>query len=133
MQTSALERLMGKLREAGVSFAVEDDCVVVPRPKQQGFSVRFEETAGGFVVHYDGWREAFTCEMRAVDCFVFGLSDRCRLKVFRRGEEAYRWTVEYFADGQWLEGSTMGTCSFPLWQERSIEYKQNALLRSERV
>jgi hypothetical protein len=129
MHTSALERLMSKLREAGVGFVVEDDCVLVPKPKNAGFAVRFEETEDGFVVHYDGWREAFSCEMRAVDCFVFGLSDRCRLKVFRRGSEAYRWTVQYFADGQWLEGSTLGTCAAELWQERSVEYKQNAVLK----
>lgn len=126
MHVNMLERLMKQLRDWGVGFALKDDGVVVPKKSDSGFTLKLEATEAGFVVHYDGWSETFTCEMQAMDCLVFGLSDKCRLKVFTREGEAYRWTVEYFADGQWLERSTVGLCSFPLWQERSIEYKQNA-------
>src|SRR5262249_14251262 len=45
-------------------------------------------------VYFNGWHENFSDPSEALDCFVFGLSDECRLKEHRRGNVAYRWTVE---------------------------------------
>lgn len=127
--TSTLDRLILRLTAAGLAFEVHDDTIIVPAVGPRGFDVTFAETATGYVVGYDGWQEHFGDEHRALHCFSFGLSDRCRLKVFKREGGVYRWTVEYLADGQWLEGATVGKLEFPLWQERDIEYRQNAMLR----
>ncbi len=128
--STALSRLIDRLTSGGVPFEVHDDTVIVRAAHRAGFDVSFAETATGYLVGYDGWQEHFTDEHRALSCFEFGLSDRCRLKVFRRSTRPYRWTVEYLADGQWLEGGTVGRLDFPLWQERDIEYRQNALIRA---
>lgn len=130
MTPSPLEQLMDRLTSAGVPFEIHDDSIVVHKASGDGFSVKFSSTPDGFAVSYDGWQQVFDCEIKAMHCFVFGLSDRCRLKVFRREPEGevYRWTVEYIADGQWLEASTMGAIRFEFWNNRVIEYRRNAAL-----
>lgn len=128
MQPGSLDRLMQRLTAAGVRFEVHDDAVIVPPTSTEGFAVRLTHSHSTFVVSYDGWSEHFSSEDQAISAFIFGLSDRCRLKLFRRNGHIYRWTVEHAVDGRWCESSTMGTCSFPLFQQRDIEYRQNALI-----
>lgn len=126
MHVGTLERLASRLHAAGIPFEVHDDSLLVRPTIARGFSVQITHSADALTVSYDGWSERFTSEDHAIACFMHGLSDRCRLKIFRRNGQPYRWTVEHVLDGQWCECSTMGTCSFPLWQQRDIEYRQNA-------
>lgn len=125
-----LTALIDKLRAAGLTIRVHDDLVSVPSPTPDGFSVTLSQRHGEHIVHYDGWSQTFADERQALDCFAFGLTSQCRLKVFRRADTTpYRWTVEYLTDGQWIEGTTVGKLAFPLRQDRVVEYKQNSDVR----
>lgn len=79
----------------------------------------------GLCVGYDGWHEQFDTPEQALECFAFGLSDRCRLKVTYRGNFACNWTVEALEDGRWIEDSTTGLLLVSFWRTPRVEYGQN--------
>ena len=93
-----------------------------------GFPVSLTEGAGEWVVAFDGWHEHFTSEDEALNCFAFGLSDRCRLRVHFRGSYPHRWTVEHRTGAGWREDSTTGRLFFPFWRRSRVEYRQNSVL-----
>jgi len=85
-------------------------------------------TEDEFIVSFDGWHEHFKSQVDALNCFALGLTDQCRLKVFRRGRTDYRWTLEYRTEGGWKEDSTTGFLFFPFWRKCEILYRQNAII-----
>ena len=74
---------------------------------------------------FDGWHEHFDTEEEALNCFEFGLSGNCRLKVVYRGSFAHRWTLESKTDSGWREDSTTGLLVFPFWRRRRAVYLTN--------
>ena len=96
-----------------------------------GFAISLAEAPGRYTVAFEGWHEEFTSEAEALECLSFGLSDACRLRVERRGAVAYRWTVEARDGDRWREDSTTGLLLFPFWRRRTVEYRQNALIRAD--
>ena len=129
---TAVERLVEALQKhPEVPYSVEADWITVPAPSPTGFSVALSSGPEGFTVYFDGWHEEFTSEVGALNCFALGLSEQCRLKVYRRGNTDYRWTLEYRAGQQWAEGSTTGLLFFPFWRNRVTMYRQNSIVHSE--
>jgi hypothetical protein len=100
-----------------------------------GFAVTLVVNGGNvYTISFAGWHEDFEGEEEAQNAFAFGLSYECRLKEYRRGNFAYKWTVEYLDDdGQWKEESTTGLLLFPFWKRSTVRYLQNNLLRRETV
>jgi len=94
----------------------------------KGFPVAFTVAGSEYVVSFSGWHEHFTDAKEALNCFAFGLSEDCRLKVHKRGNLEYRWTVESRSDGTWVEGSTTGLLFFPFWRRHQVEHLRNRLL-----
>ena len=99
-----------------------------------GFAVTLVVNNGNvYTISFEGWHEDFEGE-EALNVFAFGLSYECRLKEYRRGNFAYKWTVEYLDDeGQWQEESTTGLLLFPFWKRSTVRYLQNNLLPRETV
>ena len=99
-----------------------------------GFAVTLLVNHGNlYTISFEGWHEDFEGE-EALNVFAFGLSYECRLKEYRRGNFAYKWTVEYLDDeGQWKEESTTGLLLFPFWKRSTVRYLQNNLLPRETV
>jgi len=99
-----------------------------------GFAVTLVVNDGNlYTISFEGWHEDFEGE-EALNVFAFGLSYECRLKEYRRGNFAYKWTVEYLDDeGQWKEESTTGLLLFPFWKRSTVRYLQNNLLPRETV
>jgi hypothetical protein len=96
-----------------------------------GFAVTLVVNHGNvYTISFEGWHEDFESEEEAFNVFAFGLSDECRLKEYRRGNFAYKWTVEYLEEGQWKEESTTGLILFPFWKRMAVRYLQNKLLPS---
>jgi len=95
-----------------------------------GFNVSLYISERDYVVYFDGWHEHFTSEQEAVNCFAFGLSTDCRLKVDYRGETPYRWAVEALKDGQWVADSSTGLLWFPFWRPHRVKYLQNKLVKN---
>jgi hypothetical protein len=94
----------------------------------KGFPVSFAVAGSEYVVSFSGWHEHFTDANEALNCFAFGLSEDCRLKVYKRGNLEHRWTVESRSNGNWVEDSTTGLLFFPFWQRPRVEHLQNRLL-----
>lgn len=96
----------------------------------EGFEVRFEVQAEGYLVSCLGWHEDFDNVEDAMSCFGFALSTTCRLKVTSRGATAYQWQMQSLVDGQWVEYSVVGLLQFPFWARQKVEFRQNRLLES---
>jgi hypothetical protein len=125
-----IAKIVNRLRDhPELSFRVERDTITVLPKDANGFEVWLQEANGSYVVGFDGWHEPFQTEEEALNCFAFGLSGSCRLKVVSRGAFAHRWTVESKTDTGWQEDSTTGLLIFPFWRRPRIVYRTNALLQ----
>ena len=98
-------------------FPADDSCFEV------SLSVGVDE----YIVSFFGWQEHFTEPEDVLNCFAFGLSEQCRLKISYRGTTPHRWTVESMKGGRWVEDSTTGLLLFPFWRKREVKYFQNRL------
>jgi hypothetical protein len=127
----AVERVTERLqRHPELVYRVSGGTITVEPPTADGFAVSLTEGAGEWVVEFGGWHERFTSEDEALNCFAFGLSDRCRLRVHYRESVPYRWTVEERTGEGWREDSTTGLLFFPFWRQPRVEYRQNAIIRT---
>ena len=109
----------------GLRYTAGPGSVAVEPGSGDGFPVSVFADDRGYVVSFHGWHEHFTDAESAVDCFLFGLTDRARLKVSSRCGVDYKWTLEYRRDGQWVEDSTTGRLFFPFWCRRTTRYLRN--------
>lgn len=93
-----------------------------------GFTVGLVKNTDVYTVFFNGWHEDFEDVEDTMTVFGLGLSDECRLRESRRGDFAYKWTVEFLEDGEWQEQSTTGLLFFPFWRRSNTYYLQNRLL-----
>ena len=91
------------------------------------FPVSIQETGDAFQVKFGGWHETFSSQHEAFNCFAFGLSTACRLKVILRGRTECAWTVQSLEDGDWEDDSTVGLLVIPFWRRPSFAFRQNVL------
>lgn len=127
---SVLDQVRDRLRDRhpGVRFTDAGGRIIVHPSNANGFDVTID---AGLTVAFDGWHEQFTSPTDALNCFAFGLSDRCRLKVTLRGLLAHKWTVESLDGGRWVEHSTTGLLFYPFWRAPRVEYRQNTIAVNE--
>jgi hypothetical protein len=127
-----IEEIVERLQKyPQLSFRVQANSIQVDSTSSTGFSISLICGRAGYTVCFDGWHEEFSSEEDALNCFAFGLSDECRLKVARRGRIESSWTVEY-RDGQnWVEDSTTGLLLIPFWRRREFVYRQNDIIRRD--
>ena len=126
---SAIARIIEKLKKhPELSYKQEGNIVTVEPADADGFAVGLSERDGGYTVSCEGWHEEFESEEAALNCFAFGLSDQCRLKIDYRGSFPYRWSVEAANGDGWTLDSTTGLLLFPFWRCRHTAYRQNHVL-----
>lgn len=126
---SVIERILEKLKKyPAVKPLVSEFSVRVPPQRSEGFEVGLEVRDGRFVVSFDGWHEEFESEEEALNCFGFGLSLDCRLRVVRRGGSAYKWTVQSKTETGWADDSEVGLLLVPFWRRREEVILQNDLV-----
>lgn len=108
------------------------DSVVVKARGPEGFDVAFLCDGDGYTVGFAGWHETFgfAHAQDALNCFAFGLGGHARLRVDRRGDMDYRWTLESFEDGAWRTDSTTCLLFFPYWRRRRTRHLRNPPLSS---
>src|SRR5262249_8606422 len=104
--------------------------VTVKPESASGFPVSLEITKSGYRVSFDGWHEDFSDEKEALNCFSFGLSRECRLRVVSHGRFRHKWTVEGLRDGLWREDSTTVLLLFPFFLRKKVQVLQNALIKA---
>ena len=95
-----------------------------------GFEVWFSEDIEEYTVGFEGWHQHFDkSEVEsAIECFTFGLSDKCRLKVTSRGGKAYKWQMEAFEGGEWVPYSTTGLLVSKFWKNATVIYLSNNII-----
>jgi hypothetical protein len=129
MRQSAIEIICDKLTKyPQVRFIRTDNSVTVMPCNEAGFKVGLVEYDGRCTVSFDGWHEVFEDQDDALNCFAFGLSSGCRLRVEARGTFRCKWALEYEAHGEWHEDSTVGLVFYPFWRRPETIYLQNHLI-----
>lgn len=126
---SAIACIVEKLKKyPELSYKLEINAVTVESTDRDGFAVWLSVRDAGYTVGFEGWHEEFESEEAALNCFAFGLSDKCRLKIEFRGNFPYRWSVEGSTADGWVTDSTTGLLLFPFWRRRRTVYRQNRVL-----
>lgn len=130
---SAIEEILKRLSKyPSLEYETGEGYVTVFPVSSGGFIVKFNELEGApdepYLVSFGGWHEQFSSLDSALNCFAFGLSSECRLRVGERGGKAYRWTVEAQENGEWVPHSTTAWLIFPFWQKCVVRYLQNDVL-----
>ena len=96
----------------------------------EGFRVAFTDRGGRYRVDCDGWHAEFRDATLAIGCFTSALSPKCRLKVWRRGGEAYSWELQTLSEGNWASVGAVTNWLIPFWRPREIVILQNRLLEA---
>lgn len=124
-----IPRIKEKLQKyPHVAYTTSDGYLEISAQSPTGFRVWIQEQPDGYTVGFDGWHEEFTDGDEAFNCFAFGLSAACRLRVFRRGSTDYKWQVLHQVDGQWVADSETGLFIFPFWRQRVQRELQNDII-----
>jgi hypothetical protein len=96
------------LNHPHVTFTSTDGFLEIPAQSPAGFRVWIREHGDRSTVGFEGWHEEFTDADTALNCFAFGLSTACRLRVFRCLGTDYKWQVLVQVDGEWAVDSEAG-------------------------
>ncbi len=124
------EAILAKLdRYTGIDVGVGDAHIVVTCQNPESFDVSIHAQGEQFLVGFDGWHEHFDAKSDALNCFAFGLSQECRLKVVKRGKMECSWTVQAFKDDAWFDDTTTGLIFIPFWRTAQIEYRHNVIIK----
>lgn len=107
---------------------VEADSNSVSVKPENGFAVWAKSHGNIVTVGFEGWHEEFADPEEALNCFAWGLSNECRLKVISRGGKPHKWVVQSLENGQWVNESTVGLLFFQFWRRKNTEYVQNAVI-----
>lgn len=84
-----------------------------------------------YSVFYDEVGEQFTDKSSAILAFGWGLSTRCRVRVFSRGGSAYRWVVDLSNAEQWnpaRETLRLSRGFWQFWRRSAVRCLQNRLI-----
>ena len=115
----------------GVAYNATVDSISVQPQDDDGFSVSLHVRRSEFTVSFDGWHETFQSADEALNCFVFGLSDACRLELELRGRTATKWAVQSQQHGAWVTDSEVGLLLVPFWRRKRIVHRQNRLVPAD--
>ena len=103
----------------------------VPPITPSGFEVSLYKDRGNFIVFFMSWFEIFTDEEEALNYFAFGLSNSVRIKMFLKDNFAYKWSLEYFDEGDWHHHDTLTLPDYPLGNTSRVKYLSNHLIHDE--
>ncbi|MES2571322.1 MAG: hypothetical protein V4710_14870 [Verrucomicrobiota bacterium] len=104
-----ISRIKEKLRKyPHIAYTSADGVLEIPAQSPTGFRVSIYDHGGHFTVGFEGWHEEFTDAEAALECFAFGLSTSCRLRVFSCFGNDYKWQVLVQVEGEWVAESETG-------------------------
>ena len=103
----------------------------IPAQNPTGFQVWIQERDGNnCTVGFEGWHDEFTDENAAINCFAFGLSTACRLRIFRCLGTDYKWQVLVQENGEWIPDSETGIFFPTLWLPKKQRDLRNDIISS---
>lgn len=128
---SVIDRIRSELDARGVTYEVSASAISVPASTSEGFRVTLVAPDDRrYEVRCEEWRERFDRAEDAYDCALLALSDRCRLRVVRRGAAAVEWQIERREYGMWAPGPRIKRLWAPFWRTARIEHLQNHVINS---
>ncbi len=110
-------------------YGVDGSTITVNPITETGFHIIFSSGKNEHTIFFEGWHESFADEPEAIRCFLFGLSDKCRLKVISRGGMDYKWVVQNRSNDEWIDISETCLLLFPFWRSRKERYLQNPMIK----
>jgi len=102
----------------------------VPAQTRNGFRVWIQQQSRHHTVGFEKWHKGFTNAESALNCFMFGLSDACRLRVLSCGGVDYKWQVQHRLGGRWITDSETGMLLYPFWGKRRERFLQNNIIKA---
>ncbi|MEM8999029.1 MAG: hypothetical protein AAGB24_02100 [Bacteroidota bacterium] len=112
-------------------YELNAESITVGPTVENGFPVTLTDNGNrNYRVAFDFWHEEFDNDNDALNCFAFGLSKDCRLKVTKKGSQPIKWTVESNNNGIWKEYSTTGLINLFFWKKSEFEFLQNDLIKN---
>ena len=129
---SVIERAVRILtRHGGVVFTAGPQDIRVPALDDTGFDVSLHVAGPSrFLVRYYGWFQTFDRAEDAYDCFEYGLSDSCRLRVTYRGDGQVAWRIEKREYGLWAPGREVKKRLVAFWRPARVAHLQNRAFTS---
>lgn len=132
MGNSVVEEIKARLQRHPTARHESGEAWIRVLPdSNNGFIVQLSVDADKYVVSFEGWHEDFERKDDALNCFAFGLSSMCRLKVWCFARLDYKWTVEHYQDGAWVEDSTVGLLAVPSCRGRIRHLQNNLIVNDE--
>jgi len=130
-----MNKLIGKIKEKLEKYPqlkkeIGNNYIIVYPETKDGFQVRIDEKSSKYILSFNGWHEEFNNPDEALNCFAFGLSSECRLKVYTRGDFEYKWEIQSLKDNQWISDSETGLLFSPFWKKKKIKYLQNNTVKN---
>ena len=125
-----IKKIINRLKKyPEVQYELRADSITVNPNNEDGFPVTLIVNAKeDYTVEYGYWHEEFDNEEQAMNCFGFGLSNECRLKIKKRGNRRIKWTLQFNNDGTWENESTVALIDFRIWRKSEFEFSQNNLI-----
>lgn len=128
----AVEQILERhRRHPDAAYRVSGRMITIDPTTANGFLVSLEEGSDEWIVSFEGWHEHFQSEDDALNCFAYGLSERCRLRIDYRGSFAHRWALEERSDDGWREESVTGLLFYPFWRRHRVEYRWNSIIHDD--
>jgi hypothetical protein len=125
-----IKEQLEKFPDVEITHNYENSISVKPKD-ESSFPVTLTIDDNKYTINFKGWYRDFFTEDEALDCFAFGLSNDCRLKVISVNKIEYRWILELKEAGKWVEDSEANLSLFPFWKKKKITYYRNKLLKLE--
>lgn len=118
-------------RHSDIRFDSSDKRLTIRAKDESGFDITVLDEEFQVTVYFEGWHNHFQNMEEALQCVGFGLSDKCRIKVDRRGTTAYRWTLEYRDGDNWKPDDSTSLVFYPYWKTKSVAYLQNHFITAD--
>jgi len=130
---TVIDRARKTLTARDVAFDASGTRIIVRAADVTGFDVSLDTLdSRNFIVRYEGWYETFNRAEDAYDCFEYGLSDSCRLRITFRGARPVAWQIEKREYGVWTPGRIIRRRFVPFWRRARVERRQNRVFVTTR-
>lgn len=104
-----------------------------------GFKVSLKIRKNGYILSYGHWHEYLpksdTGAKVVAGLFKFGLSDSCKLTVYRKGEIDCKCKLSYKdqKSEQWQIVATQKLSIYPFWEKNQVKYLQNNIITGSQL
>ena len=115
------------------SLPIEEtnNSLIIKTLLNEGFDISIYFDKKEVTIFYEGWHEHFQLDdiENILSCIMFGLSDKCRIKIISRRNSDCIWTLEAFENNKWIEYDSTGLIFCCWWCKKNIRYLQNKIIK----